>query len=351
MITLGRVLQLIFMLFLLLASVFILGSICGFWGGGYQISSVLVVIITWGVLMGLMFRTLGLARALGYTNGDLDQTMMWSRRLLLIIAIHSVVTGLALGFLAFVGCGCYWLPSLYHWLGLVTAILSFTAYFLLPWIVRTCLDEDVDNSKHGGPFQLWVKIVFPLLVVLIWLLAWLIPYFLLRGSIKESEYLAKDHVYKLPFPGGESSWIIQGNNSGLNHNNSSNGQKYSWDFRRPCGTPILAARGGTIANAPIVNYDGMGGNNNEIDVDHGDGTIGIYLHLQNKSTKLKKGDKVNAGDELAKVGSVGNSMTGHIHFMVKRGGSTVAVSFTDVSGDNGIPRTFHSYTSGNKRVP
>ncbi len=349
MITLGRVLQLIFMLFLLLASIFILGSICGFWGSGYQISSVLIVIVTWGVLMGLMFRTLGLARAVGYTNGDLDRTLTWSGRLFLIIAIHSVVTGLALGFLAFVGCGCYWLPNLYHWLGLVTATLSFIAYFLLPWIVRTCLDDE--DSANGQPFRLWVKIFVPLLVAVIWLLAWLIPYFLLRGSINESEYQAKDHVYKLPFPGGESSWVIQGNNSGLNHNNGNNGQKYSWDFRRPCGTPVLAARGGTIAAKPIVNNDGIGGNNNEIDVDHGDGTIGIYLHLQNQSTKLKKGDKVNAGDELAQVGSVGNSMTGHIHFMVKRGGNTVAVSFTDVKDDKGVPRTFHSYTSGNRPAP
>jgi murein DD-endopeptidase MepM/ murein hydrolase activator NlpD len=63
------------------------------------------------------------------------------------------------------------------------------------------------------------------------------------------------------------------------------------------------------------------------------------------------GAPVNLGDEIAKVGSVGNSLTGHIHFMVKQGGTTIGVSFTDVSDDNGIPRTFGSYTSGNRTVP
>ena len=63
---------------------------------------------------------------------------------------------------------------------------------------------------------------------------------------------------------------------------------------------------------------------------------------------------VNQGDELAKVGCVGNSLTGHIHFMVRPGKTsttTIGVTFTDVSDDNGIPRTFGSYTSGNRRVP
>jgi hypothetical protein len=44
-------------------------------------------------------------------------------------------------------------------------------------------------------------------------------------------------------------------------------------------------------------------------------------------------------------------MTGHIHFMVRKNGTSIGVSFTDVTDDKGIPRTFCSYTSGNRRVP
>lgn len=351
MVVVARIIFAAFIVFLLFAAILIFSSIAGFWGGGYMIVSAVMVIVTWGVLTALMVRTLILAFPLAVDNGgDSDKTLYWSSRLFLTIAIHSVVTGLGLGFLAFVGCGCFWLPNLYHWVGLVCAFLGFTMYFLLPWIVRTFA---FDDGIHSKPYSLWVKIVFPVLVAVIWGLAWLIPYLYLKGDINEADYKRTgppprpDQVYKLPFPGGESSWVIQGNNSGSNHSGS---QKYAWDFRRPCGTPILAARGGFIASDPIVNNDGVGGSNNEIDVDQGDGTIGRYLHFQYQSTKLKKNDRVNPGDELAKVGSVGNSLTGHIHFVVddKVKKTSVAITFQDVKEDGGIPRTFHSYKSGNR---
>jgi len=151
--------------------------------------------------------------------------------------------------------------------------------------------------------------------------------------------------------------VIQGNNTSLNHNDdpaNNSFQKYSWDFRRRCGTPVLAAHDGTITTLPDDSHDGMGGPNNQIQVDQGGGTVAYYLHIEQGSVPAKLrviGAKVKAGDEIARVGSVGNSMTGHIHFMVKNGTKTVAVSFTDVTDDKGIPRTFHSYTSGNRRVP
>lgn len=346
---LGRILFAMFIIFLLFAAILIFSSIAGFWGGGYMIVSAVMVIVTWSVLSALMIRALILAFPLAVDNGgDSDKTLYWSSRLFLTIAIHSVVTGLGLGFLAFVGCGCYWLPSLYHWVGLVAAVLGFAMYFLLPWIVRTCT---FDEGIHSKPYSLWVKIFFPALVAVIWALAWLIPYWYLRGDIKVENYkwagVGPAPVYKLPFPGGESSWVIQGNNSGSNHSGNAT---YAWDFRRPCGTPILAARDGKIASKPIVNNDGVGGDNNEIDVDHGDGTIGRYLHFQYQSTKLQKDDRVKAGDELAKVGSVGNSLTGHIHFVVddKVKKTSTPITFQDVKEDGGIPRTFHSYKSGNR---
>ncbi len=150
--------------------------------------------------------------------------------------------------------------------------------------------------------------------------------------------------------------MIQGNNSSFNHNNANLGQKFSWDFRRRCGTPVLAARDGTIVMADDT-HDGIGGTNNQIQVKQADGTVAFYLHIQQGSVPARfrtLGAPVKQGDEIARVGSVGNSLTGHIHFMVRPGATsttTIGVSFTDVSDDNGIPRTFGSYTSGNRRVP
>lgn len=247
-----------------------------------------------------------------------------------------------------------WLPNLYHWCGMIATILGLVAFFLLPVVVSACVGE---SSDYATPHHWWWVVFMPAAVVLLWGLAWLIPYLILKGDINVSEYKAPDHVYHLPFPGGESSWVIQGNNSGLNHNNANFGQKFAWDFRRRCGTPVLAARTGKIAAVPDDTHDGIGGPNNQIQVVHTDNTVAFYLHIQKGSVpaRLRTVNAiVNQGDQIAEVGCVGKSLTGHIHFMVRpslASGTTIGASFTDVSDDNGIPRAFGSYTSGNRKVP
>jgi hypothetical protein len=351
MVALGRILFVVHIIFLLLAAIFIGGSIGGFLGSGYMIASAIVVILLWGTFAGLTINAIRLANGVANNTGNLNRALLWANRLFLIVTILSAVTGLALGFLAFIGCGPLWLSSLYHWCGMIGTILGFLAFFLLPVIVRACVGE---SDEYATYHRWWWVVFMPLAVAVLWGLAWLIPYLILKGDINEADYTAANRLYKLPFPGGESSWVIQGNNSSLNHNNDHNGQKFSWDFRRRCGTPVLAARDGTIQRVTDTN-DGMGGNNNEIQINQGaDGTVAFYLHIQKGSVPARfrtVGATVRQGDEIAKVGSVGNSLTGHIHFMVKTGGSTIGVSFTDVTDDRGIPRAFHSYTSGNRRVP
>ncbi|HEY8186837.1 MAG TPA: M23 family metallopeptidase [Pyrinomonadaceae bacterium] len=349
--TAARIIFGAFMAFLLLGAILIFPSIAGFWGSGYQIVSAVIVIVTWGVLTGLLIRAAMLAFPIAVNNGgDFDRMLTWASRLFLIIAIHSVVTGLGLAFLAFVGCGCFWLPNLYHWVGLISAVLGFLMYFLLPWIAGT------DESRSH---KLFTKIFVPALVVTIWGLAWLIPFLILRGNINVEDYKWKGvgpaPVYKLPVPGGERSWVIQGNNSGSNH---SGVQQYAWDFRRPCGSPVLAARSGTIVTDPNKTRDNlteMGSDkpNNFITIQHDgtDKTFGRYLHIETGSI-VKRSGHVNQGDVIAKVGSVGKSLTGHIHFVVEdSSGNSLAIKFSDVSDDDGIPRTFHSYKSGNSYVP
>src|SRR5882724_4734484 len=166
MITLGRFLFAVHIIFLLLAAILVGSSFAGFLGSGYMIASGLLVIVFWGILAALMIHAVRLAAALAGGRGDLDRTLTWSNKLYLTGAILSPVTGLALGFLAFVGCGPLWLSSLYHWVGMIGTILGFTVYFLLPWTVRKCLDGG--GGEHAEPFNAWKPIVFPLLVALIW---------------------------------------------------------------------------------------------------------------------------------------------------------------------------------------
>lgn len=345
MVSLGRILIVFHIIFLLLAALLFFASFGAFWGMGYMIASGITGLLLWGAFAALTVYTITLAVAMARGDtGNSDACLRWTNALFLIVIILSVLTGLLLAFGAFAACGPLWLSNLYHWAGMIGTILGFVAFFTLPLIVGAFAGEGDDNAR---PHRWWVPILTVGLVALLWGLAWLIPYLMLSGDINESTYPARaSSPFKLPFPGGESSWVIQGNNSSFNHTGR---EQHAWDFRRLCGTPVLAARDGTIRSGSVDTNEANGQNepNNFIEVDHGDGTIARYLHIQ-KGSIVRRSGAVRQGDVLAKVGNVGKSLTGHIHFVVERGGNSIPVTFLDVTDDNGIPRTFHSYTSGNR---
>lgn len=238
------------------------------------------------------------------------------------------VTGLGLAFLSFVKCGPAVVPRSLHLLGLACFVVA-------------ALGVVADPPVSG------TGVVAVLAVVLLWMLAWLVPYLLLRGAIDPAAYAAAPAGLKLPFPAGERTWVIQGNHSRFNHTRTNLAQDYAWDFRRPCGTPVLAALPGTVTSV-IDRHDGIGGDNNEVEVQHPDGSVASYLHILHGSARVAVGAVVAQGDRLAAVGSVGHSLTGHIHFHVRAGGGTIPVKFADVTRHDGIPRAFRFYTSGNR---
>ena len=353
--TLGGVLFFIQLGFLLLAAILIFGSIGGFFGGGHMITAAILVIVLWGVFAGLMIKSVLLAYAYWMGRGSQSDTLEWASGLFKTVSLLAPFTGLGLAFLSIVGCGPLYVPSLYHWGGLVGFILGLAAVWLLPVIVGWCGES---TSYDWGWW--WILYGFQILFVLGYILVWPIVYLVLKGDINLADYPPANHVYKLPFPGGEESWVIQGNNSNLDHNNDPGHvqQKFSWDFRRECGTPVLASRDGTIALVTDTN-DSFGSTdpNNEVRIKQSDGNTAYYLHIQKGSVPAHfrpPGTVVHQGDTIALAGCVGISLTGHIHFMVRSGpdnsSPTIGVSFVDVTDDNGIPRTFGTYKSGNKVV-
>lgn len=325
-----------------LACVFVWPSIAGFLGGTLMIVTAIFAIVTWGILAALEISTAAMAVKIARgTRTDLDTLLDWTRGLLLTTGILAVVTAFLFGFASFATCAKTWLPPLYHWGGLVGSVLAFVAYYLMPWVVRAHLGT---SHRHAEPWN-W-KHPFIAMCVLygVWALVWLIAWLVLRGSIDESAYPARaSSPYRLPFPAGESAWVIQGNLSSFNHDD------HAWDFVRECGTPVLAARAGTVTDVED-SHDGNGGSspNNAIEIRHSDGTVGRYLHIQQGSARVSPGDAVTQAEPIANVGNVGNSLTGHVHFVVESGGNSLPVSFNDVEDDAGIPRTFSSYTSGNR---
>jgi hypothetical protein len=350
MVALGRTLIVLLSLLLILALIFLVGACAAFTGEKYMIISGLVALLVWLLAAGMTTKALWFAVGMARDQADaVDDGLYWANATFFLLTILAPVTGLALAFGAFAACGPLWIANLFHGAGLFATIFGFLLYFSLPWIVRTCGVVSDKVHSHG-----WGWIVFmPLLVAVIWGLAWLIPYMVLKGNIDETK--SRTAGYKLPFPKDEEGWVIQGNNSGSNHSGK---QQYAWDFRRSCGSPVLAARGGTIVTDPAKTRDNYTGNgsdkpNNFITIDQGDGTFGRYLHIQQGSI-LRRSGTVKQGTEIAKVGNVGNSLTGHIHFVVEdKDGNSLPVKF-DLGKDDkdkGIPRTFHSYTSSNNKVP
>lgn len=151
-----------------------------------------------------------------------------------------------------------------------------------------------------------------------------------------------------------------------------NGQRYALDWKRmndegafysgdqtknesyvDYGADVLAVADGTVietldgldANAPgvlpandpvlaqqltVQNVDG-----NHVVLDLGNGRFAFYAHLEKGSLKVKKGDKVETGQKLARLGNTGNANASHLHFHLMDGPS--------VLGSDGLPYVINSF--------
>ncbi|MBG6185012.1 murein DD-endopeptidase MepM/ murein hydrolase activator NlpD, partial [Arthrobacter sp. CAN_A214] len=86
--------------------------------------------------------------------------------------------------------------------------------------------------------------------------------------------------------------------------------EFHWglDFAASCGTTVFSADAGVVTS---VGWH-AGGGGNRIELDHGNGLVTTYNHLE--SISVKKGDAVNVSTAIAKVGTTGSSTGCHLHF-------------------------------------
>jgi murein DD-endopeptidase MepM/ murein hydrolase activator NlpD len=89
----------------------------------------------------------------------------------------------------------------------------------------------------------------------------------------------------------------------------------------PLGTPIHAARGGTVVG--VKSDSNVGGDDGKYDWDanyiliqHTDGTLGQYVHLLKGGVRVKVGQHVEDGDWIGLSGNTGHSTGPHLHFSV-----------------------------------
>lgn len=88
------------------------------------------------------------------------------------------------------------------------------------------------------------------------------------------------------------------------------------DWAGTKGSPVVAADGGTVIQAGW-----NGGYGYCVIIDHGNGLQTLYAH--NSALLVRVGEKVAQGQQIAKLGSTGNSTGPHCHWEVRVGGSPV----------------------------
>lgn len=143
--------------------------------------------------------------------------------------------------------------------------------------------------------------------------------------------------YILPFNVGKSYRVTQS----YCEPDGGHANQLAYDFRMPVGFDVIAARSGIVLGFIDRYPDGIDGpviEHNYILIQHDDGSVAFYAHIEQDSIQLRVGEEVEQGQAIAKSGNSG--MTGglpHLHFGVYQfyplqEGYDVAVSFRNAEG-------------------
>jgi murein DD-endopeptidase MepM/ murein hydrolase activator NlpD len=140
--------------------------------------------------------------------------------------------------------------------------------------------------------------------------------------------------YVLPYPVGTSYPLLQ---SYCTPAGSHSGQ-LAYDFQMPIGTPITAAREGVVVSImdAYTDDDRDERHFNYIFIQHDDGSVAFYAHVELHSMTIQQNDKVMVGQRIANSGNCGTPIA-DLHFGVyqswpARDGNDLPVNFKNAQG-------------------
>ena len=125
------------------------------------------------------------------------------------------------------------------------------------------------------------------------------------------------YIYWLPYMPGKKFFLAQAANSHMSHKD-----ELSLDFKMKKGSQICAAREGVVIE--VKEDSDKGGLNDEylsqgnhIIIQHNDGSIAQYWHLDKEGAFVNLGDTVQKGQLIGLSGNTGYTAFPHLHFQVK----------------------------------
>ncbi|HSD15949.1 MAG TPA: M23 family metallopeptidase [Thermomonas sp.] len=153
----------------------------------------------------------------------------------------------------------------------------------------------------------------------------------LEGVPGSSNARPRDIEYLPPLQG--QARIDQGFGGSFSHDDQQN--RHALDFAADIGTPVLAARAGTVmqvesgfraSGRAIGDYRSRA---NFIRILHDDGSMALYAHLDVDGVQVRVGQQVQVGQRIGLSGNTGFTTGPHLHFAVQvnRGMQLVSIPF------------------------
>jgi len=145
-------------------------------------------------------------------------------------------------------------------------------------------------------------------------------YFKENAGIKKSDLkMIKDLPVFQPIENFEASKLISGFGMRINPFHKGKYHHDGIDLASPRGSSVLATGSGRVILTKRSNL--LAGFGNYLEIDHGNGYVTRYAHLEKIS--VKPGQKIKKGDIIGSVGMSGGSVAPHVHYEIIKGGDNV----------------------------
>lgn len=120
------------------------------------------------------------------------------------------------------------------------------------------------------------------------------------------------------------TWPVKGRViKGFSGSKKGQGSNSGIKIAAPMGTPVVAANNGVVARTRQV-----GGYGKVVLIKHDSGYLSIYSHMND--IKVKRGDVVQAGQQIGTVGKTGNAPEPQLHFEIRKNGGKTPVDPTSL---------------------